>query len=76
MWIDILFSTQYFYSLVDEMQPHSNSKYIMVEAMCTPYEQIVRAQKHILSMRAKDERFRVLWIHFRVQMSAEKGVKN
>lgn len=76
MWIDILFSTQYFYSLVDEMQSHSNSKYIMIEAMCSLYEQIVRAQKHILSMWAKDECFRVLWIHFRVQMSAEKGVKN
>ena len=48
----------------------------MIEAMCSPYEQIVRAQKHILSMWAKDECFRVLWIHFRVQMSAEKGVKN
>lgn len=76
MWIDILFSTQHFYSLVDETQPHSNSKYIKIEAMCTPYEQIERAQKHILSMRAKDEHFRVLWIHFRVQTSAEKGVKN
>lgn len=58
------------------MQSHSNSKYIMIEAMCTPYEQIVRAQKHFLSMQAKDERFRVLWIHFRVQTSAEKRVEN
>lgn len=48
----------------------------MIEAMCTPYEQIVRAQKHFLSMQAKDEHFRVLWIHFRVQTSAEKGVEN